>query len=47
MKLESFTPRRLQIWLLFVPIGLALLYFIFLAAPRYVSESRKIGRAHV
>jgi len=40
MKLESFTPRRLQIWLLFVPIGLALLYFIALAAPRYVSESR-------
>jgi capsular polysaccharide transport system permease protein len=40
MKLESFTPRRLQIWLLFVPIGLALLYFVLLAAPRYVSESR-------
>lgn len=40
MKLESFTPRRLQIGLLFVPIGLALLYFALLAAPRYVSESR-------
>ncbi len=40
MKLESFTPRRLQIWLLAVPVGLAILYFAFLAAPRYVSESR-------
>jgi capsular polysaccharide transport system permease protein len=39
MKLASFTPRRLQIWLLAVPIGLALLYFLILAAPRYVSES--------
>jgi capsular polysaccharide transport system permease protein len=39
MKLASFTPRRLQIWLLGVPIGLALFYFIVLAAPRYVSES--------
>jgi capsular polysaccharide transport system permease protein len=40
MKLESFTPRRLQIWLLFVPIGLAIQYMAFIAAPRYVSESR-------
>jgi capsular polysaccharide transport system permease protein len=39
MKLSSFTPRRLQIWLLAVPIGLALIYFVVLAAPRYVSES--------
>jgi len=39
MKLASFTPRRLQIWLLAVPIGLAALYFLILAAPRYVSES--------
>jgi capsular polysaccharide transport system permease protein len=39
MKLASFTPRRLQIWLLAVPIGLAALYFLVLAAPRYVSES--------
>ena len=35
MKLESFTPRRLQIWLLAVPIGLTLIYFLFLAAPGY------------
>jgi len=40
MRLESFTPKRLQIWLLAVPIGLAVLYFALLAAPRYVSESR-------
>jgi capsular polysaccharide transport system permease protein len=39
MKLASFTPRRLQIWMLAVPIGLSLLYFAVLAAPRYVSES--------
>jgi capsular polysaccharide transport system permease protein len=39
MKLASFTPRRLQIWMLAVPIGLSLLYFLIFAAPRYVSES--------
>ena len=32
MKLESFTPRRLQIWMLFVPIGFAIVYFIVFAA---------------
>jgi len=40
MKLSSITPRRLQIWLLAVPLGLAIVYFALLAAPRYVSESR-------
>jgi capsular polysaccharide transport system permease protein len=39
MKLASFTPRRLQIWMLAVPIGLSALFFLFIAAPRYVSES--------
>jgi len=40
MRLASFTPRRLQIWLLAVPLLTVLLYFAVLAAPRYVSESR-------
>jgi len=40
MKLASFTPRRLQIWMLAVPIIGAALYFAIMAAPRYVSESR-------
>lgn len=39
MKLASFTPRRLQIWLLAVPILIGLLYLLLFAAPRYVSES--------
>jgi capsular polysaccharide transport system permease protein len=39
MRLESFTPRRLQIWMLGVPILLAIIYFAFIAAPRYASSS--------
>ena len=39
MKLASITPRRLQIWLMAVPIAVSAIYLAFFAAPRYVSES--------
>lgn len=40
MKLASFTPRRLQWALIYIPMLLAAIYFAVLAAPRYVVESR-------
>lgn len=40
MKLvRALTPRVLKIGLLVVPVGLALAYYLFLSADRYVSES--------
>ena len=39
MRLESFTARRLQFWMLGVPIVLSIIYFAFIAAPRYASQS--------
>ncbi len=40
MKLASFTPRRLQLAIIILPMLVAAVYFLVLAAPRYVSESR-------
>jgi capsular polysaccharide transport system permease protein len=39
MRLESFTARRLQFWMLAVPIVLSIIYFAFIAAPRYASQA--------
>jgi capsular polysaccharide transport system permease protein len=39
MRLESFTPRRLQIWMVGVPVILAIIYFAFVASPRYASQA--------
>ncbi|WKB51090.1 capsular biosynthesis protein [Eleftheria terrae] len=36
---RALTPRRLKIALILVPMVLALVYYLFLAADRYVSES--------
>lgn len=37
--LQSFTPRRLKLALIALPLALALAYFLLIAADRYVSES--------
>jgi capsular polysaccharide transport system permease protein len=37
--LKAVTPRRLQVAMIAVPVLLALLYFVVIAADRYVSES--------
>lgn len=38
-ELKSFTPRRLKLVLIALPLALALVYFLLVAADRYVSES--------
>jgi capsular polysaccharide transport system permease protein len=38
-ELKSFTPRRLKLMLIALPVALALAYFLLIAADRYVSES--------
>jgi capsular polysaccharide transport system permease protein len=40
MKLASLTPKRLQWALLYLPMLLAIVYFSFIAAPRYVVQTR-------
>lgn len=40
MKLANVTPKRLQIALVWLPMLTAIIYFAFIAAPRYVSETR-------
>lgn len=47
MKAASFTPRRLQIALIGIPMLLGLLYFVLVAANRYTSESIVAVRAAV
>jgi len=37
--LKAFTPRRLKLALIALPMAIALVYFLFVAADRYVSES--------
>ena len=39
MKAASFTPRRLQLALIALPMALGIIYYTLIAADRYVSES--------